>query len=89
MKRCTTSAVMLEQIPEVMEAYLVSGDYDYYISHRRVKDTRDYERRSCVRAPVPGFRAFPPQQIELRAAQHVEGKPDPVVGGVLCRGSLD
>ena len=33
----------LEQIPEVLEAYLVSGDYDYYI-RIAVKDTRDYER---------------------------------------------
>lgn len=33
----------LEQIPEVLEAYLVSGDFDYYI-RIAVKDTRDYER---------------------------------------------
>lgn len=33
----------LAEIPEVMEAYLVSGDYDYYI-RIAVRDTRDYER---------------------------------------------
>ena len=33
----------LAQIPEVLEAYLVSGDYDYYI-RIAVRDTRDYER---------------------------------------------
>ncbi|NIO38923.1 MAG: winged helix-turn-helix transcriptional regulator [Burkholderiales bacterium] len=46
----------LEQIPEVLEAYLVSGDYDYYI-RIAVKDTRDYERllrESLYR--IPGIR---------------------------------
>lgn len=33
----------LESIPEVLEAFLVSGDYDYYI-RIAVSDTRDYER---------------------------------------------
>ena len=33
----------LATIPEVLEAYLVSGDYDYYI-RIAVRDTRDYER---------------------------------------------
>lgn len=33
----------LEAIPEVMEAYLVSGDYDYYI-RVAVDGTRGYER---------------------------------------------
>lgn len=33
----------LAQIPEVIEAYLVSGDYDYLL-RVVVKDTRDYER---------------------------------------------
>ena len=33
----------LEDIPEVLEAYLISGDYDYYI-RIAVRDTRDYER---------------------------------------------
>lgn len=33
----------LEEIPEVLEAYLISGDYDYYI-RIAVRDTRDYER---------------------------------------------
>jgi Lrp/AsnC family leucine-responsive transcriptional regulator len=46
----------LEEIPEVLEAYLVSGDYDYYI-RIAVKDTRDYERllrESLYR--IPGIR---------------------------------
>ena len=46
----------LEQIPEVLDAYLVSGDYDYYICIA-VKDTRDYERllrESLYR--IPGIR---------------------------------
>lgn len=33
----------LGAIPEVVEAYLVSGDYDYLL-RLAVKDTRDYER---------------------------------------------
>ncbi len=33
----------LADIPEVIEAYLVSGKYDYYL-RIAVKDTRDYER---------------------------------------------
>jgi len=33
----------LAEIPEVIEAYLVSGKYDYYL-RIAVKDTRDYER---------------------------------------------
>lgn len=33
----------LEAIPEVIDAYLVSGDYDYVL-RLSVKDTRDYER---------------------------------------------
>ena len=39
---CEFSRV-LATIPEVQEAYLVSGDYDYYIPIA-VRDTRDYER---------------------------------------------
>ena len=46
----------LEAIPEVLEAYLVSGDYDYYI-RIAVKDTRDYERLLRERLyRVPGIR---------------------------------
>lgn len=33
----------LAEIPEIVEAYLVSGDYDYLL-HVVVRDTRDYER---------------------------------------------
>ena len=46
----------LEQIPEVLEAYLVSGDYDYYI-RIAVRDTRDYERLLRERLyRIPGIR---------------------------------
>lgn len=46
----------LEQIPEVLEAYLVSGDYDYYI-RIAVKDTRDYERLLREKLyRIPGIR---------------------------------
>ncbi|MGQ0579408.1 MAG: Lrp/AsnC family transcriptional regulator [Betaproteobacteria bacterium] len=46
----------LEQIPEVLEAYLVSGDYDYYI-RIAVKDTRDYERLLREKLyKIPGIR---------------------------------
>jgi Lrp/AsnC family transcriptional regulator, leucine-responsive regulatory protein len=46
----------LEQIPEVLEACLVSGDYDYYI-RIAVKDTRDYERLLRERLyRIPGIR---------------------------------
>jgi len=47
---------ILEGIPEVLEAYLVSGDYDYYI-RIAVKDTRDYERLLRERLyRIPGIR---------------------------------
>ena len=46
----------LEAIPEVLEAYLVSGDYDYYI-RIAVKDTRDYERLLREKLyRIPGIR---------------------------------
>jgi len=46
----------LEQIPEVMEAFLVSGDYDYLI-RIAVADTRDYERLLRERLyKIPGIR---------------------------------
>ncbi|MFO1393364.1 MAG: Lrp/AsnC family transcriptional regulator [Steroidobacteraceae bacterium] len=46
----------LEAIPEVLEAFLVSGDYDYYI-RIAVKDTRDYERLLRERLyRIPGIR---------------------------------
>jgi Lrp/AsnC family leucine-responsive transcriptional regulator len=47
---------MLAEIPEVLEAYLVSGDYDYYI-RIAVRDTRDYERLLRERLyRIPGIR---------------------------------
>jgi Lrp/AsnC family transcriptional regulator, leucine-responsive regulatory protein len=46
----------LQEIPEVLEAYLVSGDYDYYI-RIAVQDTRDYERLLRERLyKIPGIR---------------------------------
>ena len=46
----------LEDIPEVLEAYLISGDYDYYI-RIAVRDTRDYERLLRERLyRIPGIR---------------------------------
>ena len=46
----------LEAIPEVLEAFLVSGDYDYYV-RIAVSDTRDYERLLIERLyKIPGIR---------------------------------
>ena len=46
----------LSAIPEVVEAYLVSGDYDYYI-RLAVRDTRDYERLLREKLyRIPGIR---------------------------------
>ena len=46
----------LEAIPEVQEAFLVSGDYDYYL-RIAVADTRDYERLLSERLyKIPGIR---------------------------------
>ncbi len=47
---------VLAEIPEVLEAYLVSGDYDYVI-RIAVKDTRDYERLLREKLyRIPGIR---------------------------------
>jgi Lrp/AsnC family leucine-responsive transcriptional regulator len=46
----------LESIPEILEAFLISGDYDYFI-RIAVKDTRDYERLLRERLyQIPGIR---------------------------------
>lgn len=46
----------LAGIPEVMEAFLVSGEYDYYI-RIAVRDTRDYERLLREKLyKIPGIR---------------------------------
>ena len=46
----------LAAIPEVIDAYLVSGDYDYLI-RIAVSDTRDYERLLRERLyKIPGIR---------------------------------
>ena len=45
-----------ESIPEVLEAFLVSGDYDYYI-RVAVEDTRGYERFLREKLyKIPGIR---------------------------------
>lgn len=47
---------VLATIPEVIEAYLVSGDYDYYI-RIAVRNTRDYERLLREKLyKIPGIR---------------------------------
>ena len=46
----------LQAIPEVLEAFLVSGDYDYYL-RLAVADTRDYERLLREKLyKIPGIR---------------------------------
>lgn len=46
----------LEAIPEVLEAFLVSGDYDYYL-RIAVADTKDYERLLREKLyKIPGIR---------------------------------
>lgn len=46
----------LATIPEVMEAYLISGDYDYFI-RIAVRNTRDYERLLREKLyRIPGIR---------------------------------
>lgn len=46
----------LQEIPEVLEAFLVSGEYDYYL-RIAVQDTRDYERLLRERLyKIPGIR---------------------------------
>lgn len=46
----------LGEIPEVLEAFLISGDYDYYI-RIAVRDTRDYERMLREKLyRIPGIR---------------------------------
>ena len=47
---------VLAEIPEVLDAYLVSGDYDYII-RIAVRDTRDYERLLREKLyKIPGIR---------------------------------
>jgi len=47
---------VLQTIPEVIEAYLISGDYDYII-RIAVRDTRDYERLLREKLyKIPGIR---------------------------------
>ena len=47
---------VLGEIPEVLEAFLVSGDYDYFL-RLAVRDTRDYERLLREKLyKIPGIR---------------------------------
>ncbi len=55
----------LAQIPEVLEAFLVSGDYDYYI-RIAVRDTRGL-RAPAARTAL-SHSGHPAQQVQLRAA---------------------
>ena len=76
----------LEQIPEVLEAYLVSGDYDYYI-RIAVKDTRDYERLLRERLyRIPGIR-HSKSSFVLRTLKEslIPLASTPVVAGPLPR----
>ena len=61
----------LEAIPEVLEAYLVSGDYDYIV-RIAVRDTRDYERLLRERLyKIPGIRQSKSSFV-LRTLKHSE-----------------
>ena len=60
---------VLEQIPEVLEAFLVSGDYDYYL-RLAVSGTKDYERLLREKLyKIPGIRqsksSFVLKQLKL------------------------
>lgn len=60
---------VLETIPEVLEAHLVSGDYDYFI-RIAVKDTRDYERLLREKLyKIPGIR-HSKSSFVLRTLKH-------------------
>ena len=59
----------LEQIPEVLEAFLVSGDYDYNL-RLAVSGTKDYERLLREKLyKIPGIRqsksSFVLKQLKL------------------------
>lgn len=61
----------LESIPEVLEALLISGDYDYFI-RIAVRDTRDYERLLRERLyKIPGIR-HSKSSFVLRTLKKVE-----------------
>lgn len=61
----------LESIPEVLEALLISGDYDYFL-RIAVKDTRDYERLLRERLyKIPGIR-HSKSSIVLRTLKKVD-----------------
>jgi Lrp/AsnC family leucine-responsive transcriptional regulator len=65
----------LSAIPEIVEAYLVSGDYDYYI-RIAVRDTRDYERLLREKLyKIPGIR-HSKSHFVLRALKE-NGQPLP------------
>ena len=59
----------LQAIPEVLEAFLVSGDYDNYV-RIAVRDTRDYERflREML-YKIPGIR-HSKSSVVLRSLKH-------------------
>ncbi len=63
----------LATIPEIQEAYLVSGDYDYYI-RIAVRDTRDYERL-LRESYIPRIAPVSPQMILNFIAEKALGLP--------------
>lgn len=64
----------LEAIPEVLEALLISGDYDYFI-RIAVRNTRDYERLLRERLyRIPGIR-HSKSSFVLRTLKKVDAPP--------------
>ena len=73
----------LAQIPEVLEAFLISGDYDYYI-RIAVRDTRDYERLLRERLyRIPGIR-HSKSSFVLRKLKETLGPWDVQAGTALA-----
>lgn len=79
----------LEAIPEVLEAYLVSGDYDYIV-RIAVRDTRDYERLLRERLyKSPGIRQSKSSFV-LRTLKHSDVPLQmPVKGGRAASSTRD
>ncbi len=76
---------VLATIPEIQEAYLVSGDYDYYI-RIAVRDTRDYERLLREKLyKIPGIRHskshFVPRAEGNQRAGHLRARASSFMGG--------
>jgi Lrp/AsnC family leucine-responsive transcriptional regulator len=78
----------LEEIPEVLEAYLVSGDYDYHI-RIAVRDTRDYERLLRERLyRIPGIRHSKSSFVLSRLKESLLPlSAAPIVAGAAANGA--